>query len=66
MPVYAYECKSGHRTERVKSIKISDKKLENDKCEVCGKKATLQHSRPAPPILIGRGFHCNEYNAPTK
>jgi predicted nucleic acid-binding Zn ribbon protein len=66
MPVYAYECKAGHRTERVKSIKISDKKLENDKCEVCGKKATLQHSRPAPPILIGRGFHCNEYNAPTK
>lgn len=66
MPVYEYSCPAGHITARVKSIKISDKKLENDKCEVCGKKATLQHSRPAPPILVGRGFFCNEYNQPYK
>jgi predicted nucleic acid-binding Zn ribbon protein len=66
MPVYAYACLAGHVTERVKSIKISEKKLENDTCEECGKKAKLIPSRPAPPILVGRGFHANDYNAPTK
>ena len=66
MPVYEYECKDKHRTIRVKSIKVSDRKLENDKCETCGKKATLVMSRTAPPVLIGHGFHANDYHAPTR
>ena len=66
MPVYVYECSQGHKTERVKSIKISEKKLENDKCETCGQKAKLIPARVASPILIGRGFHANDYGAPTR
>lgn len=65
MPVYEYECKSGHRFERVKKISVSDRVLENDVCD-CGAKAKLTPSRPANPILVGRGFHANDYGAPTK
>lgn len=66
MPVYEYKCESGHITARVKSIKVSDRQLENDKCEKCGKKAELIQSKTGSPILLGRGFHANDYGAPTK
>lgn len=66
MPVYEYECANGHRFERVKSIKISAKQLENDKCDECKAAATLQVSQTGAPILVGRGFHANDYGAPTK
>lgn len=66
MPVYEYECKSGHVTEKVKSIRVSDAERENDICEECGKKASLKVSRTGAPILVGRGFHANDYGAPTK
>lgn len=69
MPMYEYFCTkdSTHPiTDRVKSIKVSDRERENDKCETCGAKARLQISRPNPPILVGRGFHSNDYGAPTK
>jgi predicted nucleic acid-binding Zn ribbon protein len=66
MPIYEYVCSDGHRTERVKSIKISPKKLENDVCDTCGANAELTPSRPGAPILVGRGFHANDYGAPTK
>lgn len=66
MPVYEYECKNGHRFERVKSIKVSDRVRDNDKCDACGERAKLAPSRTAHPILVGRGFHANDYGAPTK
>lgn len=66
MPLYEYECKNGHVTDRVKSIKCSDRERDTDKCEICGEKAILKVSRPNPPILVGRGFHANDYGAPTK
>jgi predicted nucleic acid-binding Zn ribbon protein len=66
VPVYEYECGQGHRTERVKSIKVSDRALNVDKCATCCEKAILVPSRPNPPILVGRGFHANDYGAPTK
>jgi predicted nucleic acid-binding Zn ribbon protein len=66
MPLYEYECSDGHVTERVKSIKVSDQERDTDKCEVCGKPSKLRVSRPNPPILVGRGFHANDYGAPTK
>jgi len=66
MPIYEYECAHGHRFDRVKSIKVSTRVLENDKCDTCGAKAKLAPSRPANPILVGRGFHANDYGAPTK
>ncbi len=66
MPVYEYVCDQNHRTERVKKINISDRKRDNDICEVCGEKAKLAPSRPANPILVGRGFHANDYGSPTK
>lgn len=65
MPLYEYECSSGHKYDRVKSIKVSDRVRDKDVCE-CGAKAVLQVSRPNPPILVGRGFHSVDYNAPTK
>lgn len=66
MPLYEYVCKNDHVTDRVKSIKVSDRVRENDVCEICGEKATLKISRPNPPILLGRGFHATDYGAPTK
>ena len=66
MPIYEYECKQGHVTERVKSIKVSDKERENDVCEECGKPAAIKISHTGAPVLVGRGFHANDYGAPTK
>lgn len=61
MPIYEYVCKNQHRTERVKGIKISDKERDSDKCEICGERASLVPSHPARPILVGAGFHENDY-----
>ena len=61
MPLYEYVCQAGHKTERVKSIRVSDKELEADVCETCNAKAKLVPSRVARPILIGSGFHENDY-----
>ena len=66
MPIYVYECLNHHHFDRVKSIKVSDRARDNDKCDECGAKAKLVPSRPANPILVGRGFHANDYGAPTK
>ncbi len=66
MPVYEYQCVNGHRFERVKAIKVSDKERDNDKCDKCNSAATLQISQTGAPILVGRGFHANDYGAPTK
>ena len=66
MPIYEYECAAGHRTERVKSIKISSRKRDNDICDQCGKKTTIASSRTAAPIFVGHGFFVNDYGAPTK
>ncbi len=66
MPIYVYECEQSHITERVKKITVSARKMENDICEICRKPAKLIPSRPANPILVGRGFHSNDYHAPTK
>lgn len=66
MPVYEYLCDNGHHFDRVKSIKVSDRQRENDICDDCGAKAKLVPSRPSPPILVGSGFHANDYGAPTK
>jgi predicted nucleic acid-binding Zn ribbon protein len=65
MPVYEYVCKQGHRFDRVKKISVSERIRENDRCE-CGSTAKLAPSRPSAPILVGRGFHANDYGAPTK
>lgn len=65
MPLYEYECLNGHKFDRVKSITVSDRVRDNDICE-CGAKAKLRVSRPNPPVLVGRGFHANDYGAPTK
>ena len=61
MPIYRYECGRKHITERIKSIKITEKQLENDTCEECGAKASLIPSRLARPVLVGSGFHENDY-----
>ncbi len=66
MPLYEYICLNGHKFDRVKSITVSDRVRDNDKCDECGSKSQLQVSRPNPPVLVGRGFHANDYGAPTK
>jgi len=66
MPSYEYLCDLNHRTERVKKINITDRKRDNDICETCGHKAKLTPSRTAKPILVGRGFFCNDYGQPTQ
>lgn len=65
MPIYQYKCKQSHVTDRVKKITISANKLENDVCDICHAKAKLIPSKPALPILVGAGFHVNDFHAPT-
>jgi putative FmdB family regulatory protein len=63
MPIYEYECACGKRFERVESIKTQN--IDRRKCD-CGKMGTITTSRTATPVLVGRGFHANDYGAPTK
>jgi|HubBroStandDraft_2_1064218.scaffolds.fasta_scaffold18466_2 putative FmdB family regulatory protein len=63
MPIYEYECPCGKRFEKVESIKTTN--IDRRKCE-CGRMGTISPSRPANPILVGRGFHANDYGSPTK
>jgi putative FmdB family regulatory protein len=63
MPIYEYECSCGKRFEKVESIKATN--IDRRKCE-CGKMGTIAPSRSAAPVLVGRGFHANDYGAPTK
>jgi putative FmdB family regulatory protein len=64
MPIYQYVCNScDSKFERVESIRATN--IDRRKCE-CGKMGTLVPSRTARPILVGKGFHCNDFNAPTQ
>jgi hypothetical protein len=63
MPVYEYACSCGSKFERIESIKTTN--INRRKCD-CGKMGTIVTSRTAKPILVGRGFFCNEYNQPTQ
>jgi putative FmdB family regulatory protein len=64
MPVYEYICDTcGLKFERIESIKTQN--IDRRKCE-CGKMGSIVTSRTASPILVGGGFHCNTYGAPTK
>lgn len=61
MPIYEYECLEKHITFRVKSIKSTDEERENDVCETCKAPAVQILSKPGRPILVGSGFHENDY-----
>jgi len=61
MPCYEYVCKNDHRTTQSRSIKTLIVDLETSTCEKCGEYAELVPSRPGRPILVGRGFHQNDY-----
>lgn len=64
MPVYEYVCNScGSNFERIESIKATN--IDRRKCE-CGKMGVIVTSRTARPILVGGGFHANDYRAPTQ
>ena len=65
MPVQEFICRGCKgRFDAVESIKAKIK--ERRKCPDCGKTADLIFSKTAPPVLIGRGFHANDYHAPTR
>lgn len=61
MPIYEYVCPENHTTTRIKSIKSTTEQLYTDTCERCGKPAELKVSKPGRPILVGPGFHENDY-----
>jgi hypothetical protein len=61
VPFYEYRCPENHLTTRVKSIKIADDELNADTCATCGDPAELAVSKPGRPILVGQGFHENDY-----
>jgi len=63
MPIYEYVCTCGKKFDKVESIKTVN--IDRRRCE-CGKMGTITTSRTATPVLVGRGFHCVDYNAPTK
>lgn len=60
MPLYEYLCEDNHRTTRTKSIKTPVFDLDFDVCD-CGKPSELTPSKPGRPILVGQGFHQNDY-----
>lgn len=47
MPLYEYECKNGHRTERVASVTTPGEPLETIPCPKC------------PPPVVRRGRRAN-------
>lgn len=48
MPMYEFQCSSGHRTEKFLSVSESDKAI---KCPDCGKRAKRAVSLTGAPIL---------------
>jgi predicted nucleic acid-binding Zn ribbon protein len=64
MPLYEYSCvKHGHRTSQIRSIMTPIIELETSVCteEGCDSPAELVPSRIGRPILVGSGFHINDY-----
>lgn len=61
MPIYVYECPEKHVTERIKSIKTPIVDLDTDICATCNQVANLIPVRVGRPILVGEGFHQNDY-----
>ncbi len=63
MPIYDFACACGKAKNDV-ILKITHTKEDVPFCD-CGERMVKQFSR-ANAIFKGRGFHCNEYNAPTR
>lgn len=63
MPIYEYTCPKHGVFEKMLSIR---EKTDEAPCPKC-KKVFPQHvSKPSSAVFVGRGFHCNDYRAPTK
>ena len=61
MPFYEYLCQNGHKTSQIRSIKTPIIELETSTCSECGEPAELAVSATGRPILVGSGFHQNDY-----
>lgn len=61
MPLYEYLCVNDHKTVQIRSISLPMEELATSVCEKCDQLAELQVSKPGRPILIGSGFHTNDY-----
>lgn len=61
MPMYEYQCENGHAFSQMRSISLPVEELEKALCESCQAQAALQPSVPCRPILVGAGFHQNDY-----
>ncbi len=57
MPTYEYECKKGHRFERLQAITASPMK----KCVECGSLAKRLIGSGAGLIFKGSGFYITDY-----
>ena len=67
MPVYEYLCPICHKKfELMLSFEQSERSKQP--CPICGRVRRVEKvlSRPGSPILVGAGFHANDYSAPTK
>ena len=61
MPIFDYICKNAHKTTQIRSIMTPSAELDVSTCETCQEPAELVVSKPARPILVGSGFHINDY-----
>jgi predicted nucleic acid-binding Zn ribbon protein len=61
VPMYEYLCQNNHKTVQVRSINTPSAELDKSTCEECGAPAELLVSKPGRPILVGPGFHENDY-----
>jgi len=61
VPLYEYVCKNAHKTTQIRSINTPSAELDISTCETCSEPAELAVSKPGRPILVGQGFHENDY-----
>lgn len=61
MPLYEYLCKNSHKTTQIRPISLPVADLERSVCAECFEAAELVPSKPGRPILVGSGFHENDY-----
>lgn len=64
MPVFDFSCGCGAKMTDV-VLRINDDKEKWPLCHVCGEKMTKDWAK-VNAIFKGRGFHANDYHAPTR
>ena len=68
MPIFDFQCTNCEtlKEDVILRVKDTDDKSTYPVCPECGNVMTKLIGNPGRAIFKGRGFHCNEYHAPTR